>query len=158
MSAAHDVLQLDTHERARMIVAALGPDFDPIVRYLLALFMENRDHVGGGTAPEARQEQFEGPGSGFSAPLDIYRLSMAAGRRRNEVFVSGVLDEGGRVGHVSTNNTRYTGPLMPESITLTDIQQARQRIASCVRRTPLSPTAALSERLKTNVYVKLELF
>jgi threonine dehydratase len=47
---------------------------------------------------------------------------------------------------------------MSEGITLTDVQRARQRIASCVRRTPLVASATLSERLKTNVYVKLELF
>ena len=43
-------------------------------------------------------------------------------------------------------------------LTLSDVQRARQRIASCVRRTPLVPSVTLSERLKTNVYVKLELF
>ena len=47
---------------------------------------------------------------------------------------------------------------MSDELTLNDVQRARQRIASCVRRTPLAPSAALSERLKTNVYVKLELF
>lgn len=47
---------------------------------------------------------------------------------------------------------------MSDSITLTQIQNARQRIAACVRRTPLTASATLSERLKTNVYVKLELF
>jgi threonine dehydratase len=47
---------------------------------------------------------------------------------------------------------------MLQTLTLTDIQEARQRIAPCVRRTPLTASAALSERLKTNVYVKLELF
>ena len=43
-------------------------------------------------------------------------------------------------------------------VTLTDIQNARQRIAPAIRRTPLQSSASLSERLKTNVYVKLELF
>ena len=47
---------------------------------------------------------------------------------------------------------------MPGALSLSDIQQARGRIASCIRRTPLVPSATLSERLKTNVYVKLELF
>lgn len=47
---------------------------------------------------------------------------------------------------------------MSDELTLSDVQRARQRIASCVRRTPLVPSATLSERLKTNVYVKLELF
>lgn len=47
---------------------------------------------------------------------------------------------------------------MAERLTLTEIQNARQRIAPCVRRTPLTASAALSERLRTNVYVKLELF
>jgi threonine dehydratase len=47
---------------------------------------------------------------------------------------------------------------MAEILTLAHIQNARQRIAPCVRRTPLTASAALSERLKTNVYVKLELF
>jgi threonine dehydratase len=47
---------------------------------------------------------------------------------------------------------------MPDSISLSDIQTARQRIAPCIRRTPLTPSATLSERLKTNVYVKLEIF
>jgi threonine dehydratase len=48
--------------------------------------------------------------------------------------------------------------LMSGTLSLKDIQSARQRIAPCIRRTPLSPSATLSERLKTNVYVKLELF
>src|SRR5450631_3850333 len=47
---------------------------------------------------------------------------------------------------------------MAETLTLAHIQNARQRIAPCVRRTPLTASATLSERLKTNVYVKLELF
>src|SRR5271169_5326094 len=47
---------------------------------------------------------------------------------------------------------------VPGTLSLKDIQGARQRIAPCIRRTPLSPSAALSERLKTNVYVKLEMF
>jgi threonine dehydratase len=47
---------------------------------------------------------------------------------------------------------------MAETLTLANIQNARQRIAPCVRRTPLTASAVLSERLKTNVYVKLELF
>ncbi len=47
---------------------------------------------------------------------------------------------------------------MPEALTLADIQKARQRVASCVRRTPLAASATLSERLKTNAYVKLESF
>jgi len=47
---------------------------------------------------------------------------------------------------------------MDARLTLAQIQNARQLIAPCVRRTPLSASAALSERLKTNVYVKLELF
>src|SRR5579863_3006215 len=47
---------------------------------------------------------------------------------------------------------------MPDSLSLSQIQTARQRIAPCVRRTPLTPNTTLSERLKTNVYVKLEVF
>jgi threonine dehydratase len=48
--------------------------------------------------------------------------------------------------------------MSPENLNLGDVQRARQRISSCVRRTPLVPSVTLSERLKTNVYVKLELF
>jgi threonine dehydratase len=47
---------------------------------------------------------------------------------------------------------------MSATLSLKDIQSARQRIAPCIRRTPLSPSGTLSERLKTNVYVKLEMF
>ena len=47
---------------------------------------------------------------------------------------------------------------MPDILTLSHIQGARQRIAACIRRTPLTQSSMLSERLKTNVYVKLELF
>ncbi len=47
---------------------------------------------------------------------------------------------------------------MSDVLTLSDVQRARQRIASCIRRTPLAASATLSERLKTNAYVKLELF
>jgi threonine dehydratase len=47
---------------------------------------------------------------------------------------------------------------MPDPLSLADIQTARQRIAPCIRRTPLTPSATLSELLRSNVYVKLELF
>jgi threonine dehydratase len=47
---------------------------------------------------------------------------------------------------------------MSDSIPLSQIQAARQRIAPCIRRTPLTTSATLSERLRTNVYVKLEVF
>src|SRR5260370_27582305 len=47
---------------------------------------------------------------------------------------------------------------MPVSISVSKIKKARQRMAACVRRTPLTASVTLSERLKTNVYVKLELF
>ncbi|MEQ1884973.1 MAG: threonine/serine dehydratase [Bryobacteraceae bacterium] len=43
-------------------------------------------------------------------------------------------------------------------VTLSQIQHARRRIAPCVRKTPLVPSASISERVKTNVYVKMELF
>jgi threonine dehydratase len=45
-----------------------------------------------------------------------------------------------------------------DSITLADIQLARQRVTPCVRRTPQVISATLSEALKTNVYCKLEMF
>ena len=47
---------------------------------------------------------------------------------------------------------------MPDALSLADVQRARQRIASCIRRTPLTPSATLSARFKTNIYAKLELF
>ncbi len=47
---------------------------------------------------------------------------------------------------------------MSDVLSLSQIQAARQRIAPCIRRTPLTPNATLSERLRTNVYVKLEVF
>jgi threonine dehydratase len=47
---------------------------------------------------------------------------------------------------------------MPVSLSLMDIQTARQRIAPGIRRTPLTSTTTLSARLKTNVYAKLEMF
>lgn len=43
-------------------------------------------------------------------------------------------------------------------ITLADIEQARNRIAPYVKRTPLERSETLSRRLATNVYVKYELF
>lgn len=47
--------------------------------------------------------------------------------------------------------------LMPEGPTLSHIQRSRERIGPCVRRTPLHASVTLSQRLKTNVYVKYEL-
>lgn len=47
---------------------------------------------------------------------------------------------------------------MAQMPTLPQIQRARQRITPCVKRTPLTASATLSERLRTNVYAKLELF
>ena len=47
---------------------------------------------------------------------------------------------------------------MGDVLSLKEIQNARERIAPAVRRTPLQASVTLSERLKTNVYVKLELF
>ena len=45
-----------------------------------------------------------------------------------------------------------------DSITLADIQLARQRVTPCVRRTPQTVSSTLSEALNTNVYCKLETF
>ena len=47
---------------------------------------------------------------------------------------------------------------MSETITLSDIQRARQRIGSTVRRTPQVISSTLSEALRTNIYCKLEMF
>jgi len=47
---------------------------------------------------------------------------------------------------------------MTDELTLPQIQRARQRITPCVKRTPLTASASLSERLRTDVYVKLEVF
>jgi threonine dehydratase len=43
-------------------------------------------------------------------------------------------------------------------IKLADIQDAQQRIAAYVRRTPLERNQSLSRALQTNVYLKMELF
>ena len=43
-------------------------------------------------------------------------------------------------------------------ITLQDVQEARRRIEPYVRRTPLERNSSLSQRLGTNVYLKLEIF
>ena len=48
--------------------------------------------------------------------------------------------------------------LVSEPITLSDIQRARQRIGSTVRRTPQVISSTLSEALRTNIYCKLEMF
>ncbi len=47
---------------------------------------------------------------------------------------------------------------MPGLPPLKDIQKARERIGTAIRRTPVVSSSTLSERLKTNVYAKLELF
>src|SRR5260370_24193574 len=58
------------------------------------------------------------------------------------------------------NELRYWGDMFaaPYDVTLDDIRAARERIAPHVRRTPLVSSATLSERLGTNVSLKLELF
>ncbi|MGC4072566.1 MAG: threonine/serine dehydratase [Nibricoccus sp.] len=45
-----------------------------------------------------------------------------------------------------------------QTFDLADIQAARERIKDKVRRTPLLRNATLSERLGTNVYLKIEIF
>jgi len=47
---------------------------------------------------------------------------------------------------------------MSHPVTLSDIEAARARIASHVRRTPLTRSETLSHRLGTNVYLKAEVF
>lgn len=49
-------------------------------------------------------------------------------------------------------------PTPVDEITLAHIHSARERIAAFIRRTPLTHSRTLSERLHTNVYLKLELF
>ena len=43
-------------------------------------------------------------------------------------------------------------------ITIKDVQEARPRIESFIRRTPLLPNDTISKRLGTNVYLKYEIF
>lgn len=45
-----------------------------------------------------------------------------------------------------------------EMITIDDVRSAQTKIASYVTRTPTVPSRTLSERLGTNIYLKLELF
>jgi threonine dehydratase len=45
-----------------------------------------------------------------------------------------------------------------EAVSLPAIQRARQRVASCVRRTPQVVSTTLSDVLRTNVYCKFEFF
>lgn len=141
-----------------MFLAALGANFDPVGGDLLALFMENGYNIGGRATAQTREEQFEGAGRGPAPALDVHGLGVAAGSGGDKELVPGVLDDSGSVAHQSINNTRYTVGFMADALTLSTIQNARQRIAPCIRRTPLTPSATLSERLKTNVYVKLEVF
>jgi threonine dehydratase len=49
-------------------------------------------------------------------------------------------------------------PIPADDVTLADIERARERIVPFVSRTPLVPSHTLSERLRTNVYLKFELF
>ena len=50
--------------------------------------------------------------------------------------------------------TLSTPPTAMYHVSLADIQSARARIASYVRRTPLARSETLSRRLGTNVYLK----
>jgi len=43
-------------------------------------------------------------------------------------------------------------------ITLQDVQEARRRIEPYIRKTPLERNSTLSQRLGTNIYLKLEIF
>src|SRR5438128_8321285 len=45
-----------------------------------------------------------------------------------------------------------------DTIALADVEDASRRIAPYVRRTPVARNQTLSERLGTNVYLKLEMF
>lgn len=45
-----------------------------------------------------------------------------------------------------------------EAVSLPAIQRARQRVASCVRRTPQVVSTTLSDVLRTNIYCKFEFF
>lgn len=45
-----------------------------------------------------------------------------------------------------------------DDLSIQTIEQARERIAGRVRRTPLVSSETLSQQLGTNVYLKLELF
>jgi threonine dehydratase len=46
----------------------------------------------------------------------------------------------------------------PPPITLADVELARERITPYIKRTPVTRSKALSKRLGTNVYLKLEVF
>src|SRR5690349_15001837 len=133
-----------------MFLAALGANFDPVGGDLLAFLMQNGNDIGGRASSQTGEEQFEGAGRGPAPALDVHGLGVAAGSGGDKELVPGVLDDSGSVAHQSINNTRYTVGFMPDTLTLSTIQNARQRIAPCIRRTPLTPSATLSERLKTN--------
>ena len=47
---------------------------------------------------------------------------------------------------------------MKSDVTISDIQQARERVSSIVRRTPLEHSRWLTDELKRDVFVKLECF
>jgi len=145
-----------------MFLAALGVHLDVVAAHLLALFMQYRNYVRGRASGQSSDEQFQWTGGGAPSALDVHPDVMPAGSRHHEEFVARVTDDPRLLAHPSTNSTRYTRDFMPEAHletpSLARIQRARQRIMPCVKRTPLTASASLSERLGTNVYVKLELF
>ena len=141
-----------------MFLATLGTNFEAVRSDLLAFFMKDGNDIRGGATAQSGEEQFERASRGSASALDVQGLGVAAGSGGDKELVPGVLNDRGSVAHQSINNTRYTVGFMPDTLTLSAIQNARQRIAPCIRRTPLTPSSTLSERLKTNVYVKLELF
>lgn len=141
-----------------MLLTAGGADLDAVAGHLFAFFMQDGDHVGGGATAQTGDKQFERPSGGAASAFDVYHLGVSAGRGHAQELVAGVLNDRGRIVHSPTNSTRYTESFMNDTPTLSQIQRARQRITPCVKRTPLTASASLSERLKTNVYIKLEVF
>src|SRR6185369_354500 len=109
MSTDH-VLQFDPSKSAWMFLAPLAADFEMIRRHLFALLFENRNDVGRRATPQARDEQLQGTGRGFTPAFHIDRDGMAARSGGDKELVAGILDEGGwgRGMHPYTNSTRYT--------------------------------------------------
>jgi hypothetical protein len=84
------MVNVKLYEFTGVVINAVTSDLNDIIDYVLPLFLEDRDNIGGGTGRNRDQEHLDRRRGGASIPFGVNSYGVSAGRRPEEKFVPGV--------------------------------------------------------------------
>ena len=87
----HDMVNMKLNKLSRVFLDPLTRYFGPIARYVLPLFLKDRDHIRGRTAYYRQEQQLNRRCRDASFSIKFNSLSMSAGRCTDKKVAARIL-------------------------------------------------------------------